>query len=322
MTYSSNTASTTARQYDGGITAVDTAQVRREMAAGYILQTSSQVALIEVGTNASADHILRMLQQLGRQPDDVSHIIVTHVHLDHAGGAGRLMQALPQARLVVHPRGARHLVDPSRLEAGARAVYGDEAFDAMYGSLVPVPEERVSVMADGDSLSVGGRRLEFMDSPGHAKHHFCIWDEVTRGWFTGDTFGISYRDLDTHNGPFVFPTTTPVQFDPPALIASVRNMAERKPDYLYLTHYGRVAFSQRLADDMIAGVEKLVEIGEAHATAKDRKQRIQSDMTDWLMAGCEAHGVRLPKQRLHEVLDDDVDLNTQGIEFWLDHRSR
>src|SRR3990172_4706978 len=230
----------TAREYQGGIVAMDSGMFRREMVACYLLETPDQLALIEVGSNNTASRILSVLDRRGWRPEQVSHLIVTHVHLDHAGGAGSLMQVLPNATLVVHPHGARHLVDPSRLEAGARAVYGDTTFEATYGKLVPVPQQRVRVMEDGEALSVGQRQLLFLDTPGHARHHFCVWDQQTRGWFTGDTFGISYRDLDTASGPFIFPTTTPIQFHPQALISSVNRLMDMAPEFMYLTHFGRV----------------------------------------------------------------------------------
>ena len=309
----------TALEYEGGIVAIDSGMVRPQMAACYLLETDSAVAVIEVGNNDSTDRILKALASRGRQVAEVSHVIVTHVHLDHAGGAGKLMQLLPNATLVVHPRGARHLIDPSRLEASARAVYGDAEFDEMYGSLVPVPEDRVILMEDGDSLEIGKRPLSFIDSPGHARHHFCIWDEQTRGWFTGDTFGISYRELDTENGPFVFPTSTPIQFDPPALIASMNRMMEKQPENMYLTHFGRVQDVQRLADDMISSVERFVIFGEQFDGDENRQDGIRSAMMEWLMARARQHGVAYSDDKLREVFANDVILNTQGIEFWLDH---
>ena len=310
----------TALEYTGGIVALDSGMFRPQMAACYLLETDSAVALIEVGNNASADRILSVLESRGRRADEISHVIVTHVHLDHAGGAGELMQRLPDARLVVHPFGARHLIDPSRLEASARAVYGDDAFDEMYGTLKPVSEERVIIMNDGDSLSVGGRTLEFMDSPGHARHHFCVWDEHTQGWFTGDTFGLSYRDLDSVNGCFIFPTTTPIQFDPPALTASVDRLLEKSPRNMYLTHFGRVQDVPQLAVKMKAAVGKFVQFADRYAGAENRTECIEAAMMEWLLEGIRDHGVTLPEERIREIVQGDVTLNTQGIEFWLDHR--
>ena len=308
------------REYPGGVLAIDSGQVRNEMAACYLLEAGDAAAVIEAGSNYSVPRILEVLDQRGWDRAAVSHVIVTHVHLDHAGGAGQLLQELPNAKLVVHPYGARHMIDPSKLEAGTRAVYGDEAFEEMYGTLVPVPEERVIIMQDGDELSVGKRRLRFMDTPGHARHHFCVWDEQTRGWFTGDTFGISYRDLDTGQGAMVFPTTTPIQFDPPVLRESVRRLMEAGPQCMYLTHFGRVTDTQRLAEQMIAGVSKFEEIGLANESAANRTDTIRQQQKAWLYAMCREHGVLHDEEQLDKILWDDVVLNTQGIEFWLDHR--
>jgi glyoxylase-like metal-dependent hydrolase (beta-lactamase superfamily II) len=309
----------TALEYENGIAAIDSGMVRPCMAACYLLETDSALAVIETGNNHSSERILSVIAHRGRRAEEVSHVIVTHVHLDHAGGAGSLMQRLPNAALVVHPRGARHMIDPSRLEASARAVYGDEEYDKQHGALQPVPEERVIVMDDGGSLQVGKRTLEFMDTPGHARHHFCVWDEQSRGWFSGDTFGISYRELDTANGPFVFPTTTPIQFDPPALVKSIDRLMERRPENMYLTHFGRVRDLRRLADDMRAGVEQFAAWGEAFASDGRRRERIEAAMMDWLLARARKHGVSTPDEALRAIFLGDVMLNTQGIEFWLDH---
>jgi len=309
----------TALEYEGGVIAIDSGMVRPQMAACYLLETDAAVAVVEAGNNDSAARILKVLKSRGRQPEEVSHVIVTHVHLDHAGGAGKLMQKLPNARLVVHPRGVRHMTDPSRLEASARAVYGDEKFDEMYGTLLPVPEDRILVMEDGDGLAVGKRQLSFIDSPGHARHHFCVWDEQTGGWFTGDTFGISYRELDTENGPFIFPTSTPIQFDPGALVFSVLRLMEKKPANMYLTHFGRVRDVERLSEQLIQGVEYFATLGERFDGHENRRLEIESGMLEWLMERALVHGVTYPEVTLREIFMGDVVLNTQGIEFWLDH---
>ncbi len=304
--------------YDGGVVAIDSGMLRPGMAACYLLEGDGEVAVIETGNAGSVSRILETLTLRGWGPEQVRHVIVTHVHLDHAGGAGRLIAALPNANLCVHPRGARHMVDPSKLESSARAVYGDEAFDAMYGALVPVPAARVLALEDGSSIEVGGRALRIAETPGHARHHFCIWDRQTRGWFSGDTFGVSYRDLDTAQGAFIFPTTTPIQFDPPALVESIgRRMAE-SPECMYLTHYGRVTDVARLADDMTAGVAFFADLGRRYRDSSRRTADIVAGMLEWLAARCRRHGVTLPDDELTGLLLPDVELNTQGIEFWLD----
>jgi len=309
----------TALEYEDGVVAIDSGMVRPQMAACYLLETDSALAVVETGSNDSADRILQVIASRGRRVEEISHVIVTHVHLDHAGGAGKLIQHLPNAVFVVHPRGARHMIDPSRLEASARAVYGDRKFDEMYGTLIPIPEDRVILMEEGESLEVGKRPLSFIDTPGHARHHFCIWDEQSRGWFTGDTFGISYRELDTGNGPFIFPTTTPVQFDPPALIVSMGRMMEKGPENMYLTHFGRVRDVARLAADMKSGVEQFAEFGEKFDGEEHRQDMIQDAMMEWLLQRARKHGVSHSEERLRDIFANDVVLNTQGIEFWLDH---
>jgi glyoxylase-like metal-dependent hydrolase (beta-lactamase superfamily II) len=212
------------------------------------------------------------------------------------------------------------MIDPSRLEASARGVYGDEEFDAMYGTLVPIPAERVITIEDGDSLLVGGRPLSFMDSPGHARHHFCVWDEQSSGWFTGDTFGLSYREFDTANGAFIFPTTTPTQFDPEPLIASIDRMMEKSPENMYLTHFGRVQDVAQMASRLKLAIGQFVSIAETHANDENRTGAIEAGMMDWLLDGVREHGVTLPEQQVREIVQGDVVLNTQGIEFWLDRR--
>lgn len=299
---------------------MDSGMVRPLMAACYLLETDDALALIEVGSNSSVERILKVIESRGRSPDEVSHVIVTHVHLDHAGGAGQLMARLPNAQFVVHPYGARHMIDPSRLEASARGVYGDEAFDAIYGTLMPIPAERVKTVEDGDSLLVGRRPLSFMDSPGHARHHFCVWDEQSSGWFTGDTFGLSFREFDTTNGAFIFPTTTPTQFDPEALIASIDRMMEKSPENMYLTHFGRVQNISQMVSRLKTAIDHFVNIAEKHANDENRTRLIEDSMMSWLLRGTREHGVTLSEQQVREIVQNDVVLNTQGIEFWLDHR--
>ena len=307
-------------EYAGGVNAIDADFHREHMAACYMVEADSEVAFIEVGTNSSTPRLMKVLENRGWKPEDVAYVIVTHVHLDHAGGAGSLMQLLPNATFLVHPYGARHMIDPTKLETGSRAVYGDEMFDRIYGKLVPVEEHRVRIMEDGDEVTLGNRQLRFMDTPGHARHHFCVFDSLTNGWFTGDTFGLSYREFDTENGAFLLPTTTPIQFDPEPLKASVRKLVAVEPQFMYLTHYGRVGDVQRLSRRMIEGVDTLAGFAEQYRDDDSRRQKIETAMSEWLMDGLDSHGVTLGKDRCLELLDSDIKLNTQGIEFWLDHR--
>ena len=309
-------------EYPGGVLAIDSGYVRENMAACYLVEAGTEVAIIETGTNNSTPRLVDTLQNRGWDVEQVKYVIVTHVHLDHAGGAGSLMHLLPSAKLLVHPYGARHMIDPARLEAGSRVVYGDELFDRLYGKLVPVAEARTRAMQDGETVKLGSRRLRFIDTPGHARHHFCVHDSLTNGWFTGDTFGLSYREFDTVNGAFMIPTTTPVQFDPVALKASIVRLAADKPDCMYLTHYGRVENVQQLAGEMVEGVSALAGFGEKYEDDPARSQKIEAAIKDWLMTRLREHGVTLSDDECLQILQADITLNTSGIEHWLDYRKK
>ncbi len=229
-----------------GVHAVDTAFHRDRFDAAYLIVHEGRAAFVDTGTNHAVPRLLAALDALAVPRSAVDYVIPTHVHLDHAGGVGALMRELPSARCVVHPRGARHLIDPAVLYQGALAVYGQAEMDRSYGQLIGVAPERVTTTSHGQVIELGRRPLLFHDTPGHARHHHCVWDEATRGWFTGDTFGLSYREFDTARGPWIVPTSTPVQFDPEALVRSIDGLLARDPACMYLTHFGRVAEVPRL----------------------------------------------------------------------------
>lgn len=307
-------------QYEHGILAVDSGLVRQRMAACYIVEDDGELALVETGTNHSVAKILKTIEWRGWQPEQVRWVIVTHVHLDHAGGAGKLMLALPAAKLVVHPRGARHLIDPAKLEASTRQVYGDSEFETHYGSLVPVDEARVEIADDGHSLSLGSRQFDFIDSPGHARHHFCVWDSASRGWFSGDTFGIAYKELDTRNGPYIFPTTSPIQFDPDAHHRSIDRIAAQNPDYIYPTHFGRIIYSDDLTAKMHAGIDAYTAMAEAAVRHDHPREQFETAMRTWLIEGARAHGCLQGDAELAAILEMDVKLNTAGLLHWMGTR--
>ena len=168
-----------------GIHTIDTGFHRPCFDAAYLVVENGRGAFIDCGLNASVPALLAALGEAGLDASCVDWLILTHVHLDHAGGAGQLMQALPNARLVVHPRGARHMIDPSQLIAGASAVYGEDEVVRTYGRLLPVDAGRVVEAADGHVVDLAGRALLCLDAPGHARHHIVIWDAASRSFFTG-----------------------------------------------------------------------------------------------------------------------------------------
>lgn len=306
-----------------GVHAIDTGFQRPRFDAAYLIVDAGRAAFVDTGTRHALPRLLGALSALGLSVEQVDWVIPTHVHLDHAGGVGPLMQVLPKATLLVHPRGARHMIDPSALYQGALAVYGQEEMDRSYGQLVGVPPERVQASEDGMSVSLGARRLELIDTPGHALHHHCIWDPVSRGWFTGDTFGLSYRELDNaHGEPWIFPTSTPVQFQPAALRASVQRLLAREPEAVYLTHFGRLGNVASLGRHQLTLLDEVVAIGHALRDHPERHQALRDALGSLYLRSLRAHGCTLPDEAILEVLALDIELNAQGMGVWLDRERR
>ncbi|WP_430432409.1 MBL fold metallo-hydrolase [Methyloversatilis sp.] len=305
--------------YEHDISAIDADLIRHGMAAIHLVRAGDQAALVDCGTGHSLRNVQAALAQKGIAPEALRYIILTHVHLDHASGAGAAMRAFPNAQLVVHPRGARHMIDPSKLIAGATAVYGEQAMAEMYGDILPVDAARVIETQDGFVLDFNGRPLEFIDTPGHAKHHHCIWDAQSKSWFTGDTFGLAYPECTVDGRAFVFPTTSPVQFDPVAMRASVDRLLSRQPEAMFLTHYGKVTGVPALGRALLSRIDAHVAIAKAAASAGDgRKQALLAALTAYLIDELRAHGSRLTHDQAVDVWGLDIELNAQGLEVWLD----
>jgi glyoxylase-like metal-dependent hydrolase (beta-lactamase superfamily II) len=208
-----------------------------ERTGTYVLK-EEKITLIETSASPSVPYILEGLGALGISPADISYIIVTHIHLDHAGGAGLMLKHCPEAKVIVHPKGARHLSDPSRLIQGAKAVYGDK-FKQLFDPIVEIPEDRLIIKDDGDTLQIGNNvALEFLDTPGHANHHFSIYHPRVNGIFSGDTAGIFYPQLYRKGIEFYLPSTSPNQFDPEKMLQSINRFKELKIDRVYFGHYG------------------------------------------------------------------------------------
>jgi glyoxylase-like metal-dependent hydrolase (beta-lactamase superfamily II) len=301
-----------------GIHVIDTGFHRPRFDASYLLVEGGRAAFVDTGTNHAVPRLLTSLAALGLGSDAVDYVIATHVHLDHAGGAGLLMSALPGARLVVHPRGARHLIDPSQLLASARGVYGDEEVVRSYGDVIGVPAERVLTTEDGSTIALAGRTLRFLDTPGHARHHHCIWDERSRGFFTGDTFGLSYREFDSARGAWLLPTTTPVQFEPEALRASVQRMLSMQPRQMYLTHFGPVGDVPGLGAQFLSLLDEMVALGRAVAREPGRDALLRRRLGELYLQRLRAHGCTMADAQALDLLAMDIELNAQGMGIWLD----
>lgn len=295
-----------------GITCIDTGYQRPGMAACYLVVDAGEAAIIETGTAHSVKRVLGALQGAGVAPEQVRYIMPTHVHLDHAGGAGALLEHCPEATLVAHPRGARHLIDPTRLIEGANQVYGAARVAELYGEVRPAPADRVLAAEDGSRWPLGSREFEIRDTPGHARHHFCVWDTTAGGWFPGDTFGIAYRELYCNGKPFLFPTTTPVQFDPEALCASVELLMSYEPATCYLTHFGAIRVMRALADALIEQIGDYVHLS-AHG---DETQMLTQALADYTVNRLRAAGCDWEETRLRSFIAPDMELNAQGLVTW------
>ncbi|MHB0986968.1 MAG: MBL fold metallo-hydrolase [Sulfuricella sp.] len=307
------------QDFEDGITTIDALYVRPGLAAIHLLAEGGRAAIIDTGTNFSVPGVLEVLRRKNMRPEDIDYVIVTHVHLDHAGGAGEMMRLFPNARLAVHPRGARHMIDPAKLVAGSIAVYGEEKFRLAYGEIVPVPAQRVIEAPHEFTLQLHGRTLLFLDTPGHARHHFSIFDEKSRSFFTGDTFGLSYREFDVDGREFILPATTPVQFEPEAAHASIDLIMSHQPRAAYLTHYGRVTRLQRLANNLHRLLDDFVSLAEDVRDAGEARHRLLAGkLENYLLERLAAHGCKLARNEAVALLANDIELNAQGLEVWLD----
>ena len=300
-----------------GIIAIDTEYLRPLQDASHLIIQDGRAAFVDTGTNDSVPLLLDALDQQGLTAAAVDYVFLTHIHLDHAGGAGLLMRKLPHARCVVHPRGAPHMIDPERLWAGTIGVYGEEKTAEMYGEILPIDESRVIVADDEAWFDLNGRRLQTLHTEGHARHHYVLNDPASRGVFTGDNFGISYRELDTANGEFIYPTTTPASFDPDEAHKSVDRIMACEPRQLFLTHYSRVTDLDRLASDMHAGIDAYVELALANKDEDDRDVKIEQAMGSHLSRRAREHGFNGDDEALWSILEIDIVLNAQGLVSWL-----
>lgn len=307
--------------YGNGIRAIDTGcGGRPRLAAVHVIQESGRAALIDTAMNSGVPNLMAALAVQGIAPETIDYVILTHIHLDHAGAAGTLMRLLPNARLVVHPRGARHMIDPGKLIEGTIAVYGAEAVRRIYGDILPITAERIVEAQHGQTLDLGGRPLLLLDTPGHARHHICIRDDRTGHLFTGDTFGLSYRECDRDGRCVVLPTTTPVQFDPAALHRSIDLILSYEPQALYLTHYGQVRDIPRLGADLHRLIDALVALAlplrNAGAARQARLEQAIAALVE--LEAAEQHW-GLQGHEAVQLYAMDIKLNAQGLDVWLDN---
>lgn len=304
------------------ITCVDAQYIQPGVACLYLLEHRGKVCIIETGTNNSIPYIQNALHEIDRTFADVAYIIPTHIHLDHAGGAGGLMQLCDNAQLIIHPRGAYHMAHPEKLQAGTIAVYGEEKFNRVYGELIPVAEDRIIEAPDEFEIDFEGRLLGFLDTPGHALHHFCIHDVMNNGIFTGDTFGLAYKQFDSNNGPFLFATTTPVHFDPEALLSSIDRLIALDPKTLYLTHFCAITPNDKAVNQLKQSIQAFVDIALNAQHQHNRMDVIESEILDWIVEQSRHYAPAMPDKKRTQLLATDANLNAQGIEVWLQRKEK
>lgn len=305
--------------YEHGISAIDSGYHRPMLDAIHLIVEGGRAAIVDTGTNHSVPLVLEAMRQKGLTPEQVDYVILTHIHLDHAGGAGLFMRTFPNATLTVHPRGARHMADPSKLIAGTVAVYGSEPTREMYGDVLPIAAERIIETPHEASIRLNGRELQFLDTPGHARHHVAIRDTRSGHVFSGDVFGISYREMDEGGRQFIVPTSSPVQFDPGPYHSSIDLILGTKPEAVYVTHYSQIG-------DIPAKAEVLHRLVDAHAelglrekdAGSERPARLREGVKCIFLEEARRWGSHLPDARILDIYSNDVELNAQGLGFWLD----
>jgi glyoxylase-like metal-dependent hydrolase (beta-lactamase superfamily II) len=285
--------------------------------AGYLI-LSDRPCLVEPGTSGSAPVVRRALDELGVGAADLATVVVTHIHLDHAGGVGDIAEMYPEAQVVVHEKGARHLASPERLMRSARMVYGDK-LDTLFGELKPTEEARIRAVGDIGVIDLGGgRRLESYHSPGHAKHHVGLLDSQTGDLYVGDAAGVyipATRDLR--------PATPPPDFDLETAIDSLRRFRELGPQRLLFAHYGPVSevdeTLERSAEELRFWVDAVKDAHDAgldldHAVAMVRDRTRERYALNW--DGSD------PEQAVrHEILEG-AESNVAGIMHALDRQAR
>lgn len=278
--------------------------------AGYLIEGPEPV-LVETGSQSSVPVLLAQLESLGLAPDDLAGIVVTHIHLDHAGGVGDVARAFPKATVYVHQKGARHLADPTKLVNSAARVYGP-LLDSLYGRLDPTPPERLHVLDDGEAIRIGpNRTLVAVDSPGHAKHHVALHDSLTGVLFAGDAVGVKLPDAGV-----LRPSTPPPDFDLDQALRSLARFKERRPTGIALAHYGLLSDPLDLLEEADGTLRRWAEVAEGAF-------RRGEDIATALAAVFDSDVEDVPAEH-REKLDvmNGVHSNAAGLHRWLSNRAQ
>ena len=309
--------------FEQNIFCFDANYFRKNFAAIHFVNQNNKILIVDTATNHSAKRFLKTLQNMSISLESVEWIVLTHVHLDHAGGAGLLMKMCPNAQLAVHPRGVRHMVNPEKLWASVISVYGEKEAENQYGQLIPVDENRVVAVGEGEVIRFQNRRLQIFDAPGHANHHIVIFDEKSKSFFTGDAFGIAYPELTNENGEFIFISSTPTQFEPVKFDATIKKILEQKPKTCFLTHFSKIMNIEKNGYELLKQIDEYVTITHQVRNNHDNQQeRIRVKLFELLYKKAKKVNLNISKHEFGNLLSLDLSLNAQGLEYWNNKTSK
>ncbi|UOG41273.1 MBL fold metallo-hydrolase [Leptospira noguchii] len=308
-----------------GLYTIDCDYISPGIACAYLVVENGEATFVENNTNHSIPILLEELRKVGRKPEDVKYIIITHVHLDHAGGTGLLAKHCPNATILAHPKAAKHLIHPERLIQSSIQVYGEENFKKLYGEILPVPQERVKCPEDEEEIRWGNRIFKFYYTKGHANHHFCIYDSLSNGIFTGDSFGLGYKDFAVGKEPILYPSTTPTDFDSEEAIHTIDKILSTGADKAYLTHFGVWKNLESGARQMKRGLhtmQSILSYGEkSDLEGKALLESCTEKVRDYLEGELLAQGI-VCGEREKMILEFDSKINAQGLVFQIERKKR
>jgi len=302
-----------------GVEIIDCQYMAPEHAAAYLIVEGDRAAFVDNNTVHAVPLLMKALSERGLGADAVEFIIITHLHLDHAGGTSMLAEQCPNASVLAHPRAVRHLVNPARLVAAVKDVYGVEYYERMYAPINPIDAARVRAVEDGETISFGSRTLTFLHTRGHAKHHICIHDSGSNGVFTGDTFGVGFLPRRTGARPFMVCSTAPSDFDPPAAKETIQRIVDTKAERAYLSHYGELTDVAGGAVSLLNSLEQIEaivrEAMDSERTGESLLQLCKKRVREAARAQAEACQTTLTDEEW-QLLDEDLTVDAQGLALY------
>jgi glyoxylase-like metal-dependent hydrolase (beta-lactamase superfamily II) len=299
--------------YKNGVYCVESGYEGGGVVSVYLLRDGNEAAIVDTCHNRALEPVKRAFSELGVKKSEVKYIFLTHVHLDHAGGAGLFAREFPEAALVVHKRGERHLVNPSRLVASASGIYGESVTKRLYGDILPVPADRITTPRDGAEFSLGGKTIVCFDTPGHARHHLAYKDVSSGAVFTGDAYGMSYAELVGPDGRCAILTTSPVQFDPHVMRITMRRIDGLADGEIYPTHFGRLPTGGGVSDSLYRQLDLYVEAAER---SKGDIDSIRTRLREIFREEASRQNCPCLASNFGRVTVTALELNTQGLALW------